>query len=260
MIRIVQGRLGRGVGAMRNLHSAAAKICHTSIAERVLGSHFKGRWVSKSPEIFFIADFLSGTECQKLQRLASGEGLQRSRTVSPEGPLSGEEALYSAYTMAEEAPHQYAVDEARTSSSVAPHRQETLWLTEKAAGLLGLPVEHAETPQIARYQRGEFYHPHYDALDPATEAGRQEMKHAGQRVSTLLIYLNDVPRQQGGGTLFPSLPGSPQVHPRQGAALLFFPADGQGKVDRRLLHGSKSLERGEKWVAQIWMRQFPWHR
>lgn len=49
---------------------------------------------------------------------------------------------------------------------------------------------------------------------------------------TVLVYLNDV--AQGGATSFPNL--NLQIQPKQGMALVFFPATLDGLLDRRALH------------------------
>jgi hypothetical protein len=46
---------------------------------------------------------------------------------------------------------------------------------------------------VARYTAGQFYLPHFDAFDLRTGPGRECVNSGGQRVATVLIYLNDVP-------------------------------------------------------------------
>ena len=70
---------------------------------------------------------------------------------------------------------------------------------------------------------------------------------------TLLIYINDVAR--GGKTLFNEL--NLYSKPQKGTALLFFPAFGNGEMDRRVLHEADTVI-DEKWVIQIWIRQSRW--
>jgi prolyl 4-hydroxylase len=64
-----------------------------------------------------------------------------------------------------------------------------------------------------RYLAAQEYKPHYDAFDLSTEDGRRFAQNGGQRVATVLIYLNDVPN--GGKTAFQKLGLS--VTPRWGA-------------------------------------------
>jgi hypothetical protein len=45
---------------------------------------------------------------------------------------------------------------------------------------------------VARYQANQYYLPHFDAFDLTTEPGRECVRSGGQRVATVLIYLNNV--------------------------------------------------------------------
>jgi len=72
-------------------------------------------------------------------------------------------------------------------------------LHQRAASLVGLPTSHAEPPQLVRYRIGQQYLPHMDwgSVNDAS------LWIAGQRVATVLVYLNDLPPGvQGGSTRF----------------------------------------------------------
>jgi len=156
----------------------------------------------------------------------------------------------------------FTQDTARTSQSAILERHSVEWLIQRATNLLGVQPQHAETPQVTRYLPGEQYQPHYDTLDEEQESGKAEVARAGQRVATLCCYLTDLPAGAGGATIFPALQASGiqtlRVRPRQGCALLFFPANPSGKVDKRTLHGGTAVETGEKWISQVWVRQRAW--
>ena len=82
------------------------------------------------------------------------------------------------------------------------------------------------------------------------EDGRRFASNGGQRTVTVLVYLNDVAR--GGATSFPNL--NLQIQPRQGMAVVFFPATLDGVLDRQALHAAlPALD--TKYVSQIWIRQ-----
>jgi hypothetical protein len=82
------------------------------------------------------------------------------------------------------------------------------------------------------------------------EDGRRFAANGGQRTVTVLVYLNDVAR--GGATSFPNI--NLQIQPRQGMALVFFPATVDGVLDRQALHAAlPALD--IKYVSQIWIRQ-----
>jgi hypothetical protein len=65
-----------------------------------------------------------------------------------------------------------------------------------------------------------------------------------------LIYLNHV--QQGGATNFPRLNLS--IQPRQGMALVFFPATIHGVLDKLALHAALPAV-DTKFISQVWIRQ-----
>ena len=69
-------------------------------------------------------------------------------------------------------------------------------IEERIAAFAMVPVDHGEGIQILRYERGQKYDPHFDYF-----TDDENVKHGGQRVATVLMYLSDVER--GGETVFP---------------------------------------------------------
>jgi prolyl 4-hydroxylase len=117
--------------------------------------------------------------------------------------------------------------------------------------LMNLPLENGEGLQVLHYPCGAVSEPHFDYLQPTNAANRESLLRSGQRVSTLVTYLNDVPA--GGQTVFPALGWA--VSPLRGNAVYFEYGDDQGQVDARSLHASAPVTEGEKWVVTKWMRQ-----
>ena len=82
---------------------------------------------------------------------------------------------------------------------------------------------------------------------------------------SLLVYLTDLDRDEGGATMFRDLgktDGEPlKVRPKKGSALLFFPAAGgvpNAPFDVRTLHCGQAVSedsRHDKWISQLWLRQ-----
>ena len=103
---------------------------------------------------------------------------------------------------------------------------------------------------MGRYLPSQQYLQHFDAFDTSNEDGRRFASNGGQRTITVLIYLNDVMR--GGATRFPAL--NLDVQPRQGMALVFFPATTDGFLDKRALHAALPAV-DTKFVSQVWIRQ-----
>jgi prolyl 4-hydroxylase len=116
---------------------------------------------------------------------------------------------------------------------------------------MNLPIENGEGLQVLHYSTGAGSEPHFDYLQPGNAANRESIARSGQRVSTLVTYLNDVPA--GGQTVFPALGWA--VSPVRGNAVYFEYGDDAGRVDARSLHASAPVTQGEKWVVTKWMRQ-----
>lgn len=138
----------------------------------------------------------------------------------------------------------------RTSSTCYFAREDVPCLISRVCALTGKPVEHIELPQVGRYMADQEYKQHYDAFDLSTEDGRRFAENGGQRVCTVLVYLNDV--AQGGRTTFSKLGLS--VTPRRGMAVVFFPATLDGRLEEAALHAAEPAV-DVKWVSQVWIRQ-----
>jgi prolyl 4-hydroxylase len=186
----------------------------------------------REPRVVVLADFLSGDECDALRAMAAPR-LARSETV--DNTTGGSE-----------------VNEARTSAGMFFGRGETPLIErieQRIAALLHWPVENGEGLQVLHYRPGAEYKPHYDYFDPAQPGAATILKRGGQRVGTLVMYLNTP--EAGGGTVFPDV--HLEVAPIKGHAV-FFSYDGP-HPDTRSLHGGAPVRAGEKWVATKWLRE-----
>jgi prolyl 4-hydroxylase len=117
--------------------------------------------------------------------------------------------------------------------------------------LTGHPPDHGEPIQVLHYTPGAEYKPHHDYFDPVQPGNDRVLAMGGQRVATLIMYLNDV--EAGGSTVFPRL--GLDVLPRRGAAVYFANTQESGEIDARTLHGGSPVVAGEKWIATKWIRQ-----
>ena len=107
-------------------------------------------------------------------------------------------------------------------------------LDRRIAEIMNLPVSHGEGLQILHYPEGAGSAPHYDFLVPSNPANQASIARSGQRVSTLVTYLNDVPA--GGETVFPAAGWA--VSPQRGNAVYFEYANSHGELDHASLHAS----------------------
>jgi len=185
-----------------------------------------------NPRIVLFGGFLSDQECDDLMASA-GPRMARSETVV--NATGGSE-----------------VHGSRTSRGMFFGRGETALcerIEQRIATLLHWPVSHGEGLQVLHYGPGAEYRPHYDYFDPAQPGMASVLKRGGQRVGTLIAYLNTP--EAGGGTVFPDI--ALEVAPIKGNAV-FFSYDRAHAVTRTL-HGGAPVGAGEKWVATKWLRE-----
>jgi prolyl 4-hydroxylase len=124
-------------------------------------------------------------------------------------------------------------------------------LDERISDIMNMPVENGEGIQVLYYPAGAQSAPHFDFLMPSNPANRASLECSGQRVSTLVTYLNDV--EGGGETVFPAVGWT--VAPRRGNAVYFEYCNSLNQLDHASLHAGNPVLAGEKWVATKWMRQ-----
>jgi prolyl 4-hydroxylase len=143
-----------------------------------------------------------------------------------------------------------------------------------------VPDEYAEALQIGKYKEGTKYEGHVDS-DPANKVGRP---------ATFIVYLNDP--EEGGDTLFPlgrsdcnaawrkdpktgedvygaklccqtpekDAPETVRIRPKLGRAMLFYSHRPDGSIDRSSTHIGCPVAKGEKWIAQRWLRYEPYNK
>lgn len=187
-----------------------------------------------APRVVLFGELLSAVECDEMIRLSRGK-LERSSVVN---------AVTGAYD----------VHPDRTSEGTHFERGENELIRrieQRISELVGYPVERGEPIQILKYGPGAQYRPHFDYFDPAHPGNEKVLAMGGQRVATLIMYLNDV--EAGGSTVFPDI--GLDVLPRRGHAVYFAYTSEDGQLDSRTLHGGSPVASGEKWIATKWLRQ-----
>jgi prolyl 4-hydroxylase len=112
-------------------------------------------------------------------------------------------------------------------------------------------VAQGEDLQVMRYGVGAEYTPHFDYFDLDRPGQAAHLANGGQRIASLVIYLNDV--EAGGETVFPEVGLS--VAPAKGSAVYFAYTDARSRCDPLSFHAGAPVQRGEKWIATRWMRE-----
>jgi len=123
-------------------------------------------------------------------------------------------------------------------------------LQQRLAVAAGVQVGAMEGPQVLHYASGQQYRRHFDFMEPTLPGNAALIERYGQRVATLLVYLNQ--GFEGGETDFPAL--GLRFKGRAGDALLFRNVDRAGAPDRRMLHAGLPPTAGEKWLLSQWVR------
>jgi prolyl 4-hydroxylase len=185
--------------------------------------------LSESPEVRLFRGLFTPAECAYL--VATAEPLLQPSVVVD--PVTGQQVR----------------NPVRTSSAAGfPFRLENPAvhaLNRRLAAASGTPVRAGEPLQVLRYEPGEQYHTHSDAL-PTLRADQQ-------RVLTFLVYLND--DYEGGETAFPAV--DLKVRGKAGDGLLFRNAAADSTPDPRAIHAGLPVTRGAKFLASRWIRAAP---
>lgn len=151
-------------------------------------------------------------------------------------------------------------------------------LLSEISTLTGRSISTFEEPQVVRYLPGQRYAWHQDAIPQ----GRVNA-HAGNRLATVIVYLNDLPESGGSGATGSDARGASaandsteesialsgytsfrdfklDIKPEKGKCIVFFPCFADGTPDHRTAHCSHAVvgEGVEKWIAQVWVHQRPY--
>lgn len=188
----------------------------------------------QQPDVALIENFLTPDECDAM--IALGRSRLKGATVVDPG--TGE----------------FVINSARRSESAMFQRGETpviQAIERRIAALVNWPVDNGEGLQVLHYTPGGEYRPHFDYFPADKAGGAAQLRVGGQRIATLIMYLNDV--AEGGATIFPEL--GLDIAPRKGSAVWFSYCNEAGQLDAKTLHGGAPVIAGEKWIATKWLRE-----
>jgi prolyl 4-hydroxylase len=185
-----------------------------------------------------LPNLLSVSECDEIIKLAKEKGLSQSYVVSDD--------TLSAYDEQFRKSDQVWIDQ-----SEYPVLQK---LSRISTERTGLPEAHQEMIQIVRYDIGGKFDAHYDPCVKGEKICDEMNRGAGQRKTTLLVYLNDV--MKGGETEFVNL--GMKVRPEKGKGILFWSTDKDERILEESKHRGNPVTVGEKWIATIWSHPLPY--
>lgn len=189
------------------------------------------RIISSSPLVGLYEDFLSAEECDLF--LEKDFNFNRSLSYN----FDESKSIESSY---------------RTSSTCMIYNDD--FVRDRACSIFSrfleetITVENIESPQIQRYNPGEFYKPHNDFFNYPNN-----QKIDNDRIASILIYLNDNFEQ--GETEFPLL--EKIVTPVKGSAL-FFKYNYDFDTNYLTFHSGLPVSKGTKYVITLWVRSKTW--
>jgi len=208
-------------------------VNNTEVTTKKL-SKYEETILSESPKIIYIKNFLPEDELLN-HFISLGNKLKKPSTID----TKDNPATVMANVRTSESAH------------VGKSTDKIIKILEdRACEYVDLPTTHLEPMQVVVYEKGQKYNPHYDFFSAdSTEVSK------GNRSKTVLVYLNDLPENSGGYTIFPKI--NLRVKPKKGDAIYFENMNGSD-VDYNTLHaGEEILGDYNKYAINIWFRENP---
>ena len=202
--------------------------------------NFEIEMIYHDPVIFTVEGILSDAECEHFKKLASKD-MKRSLVSGMDGTKKRRGLL----------------DKRRTSSdSWINHSVDNITLSvgKRISELVQIPLSHAEAFQVLHYSDNQEYQAHFDTFDPTNKEYAYYLENGGQRIITVIAYLNDV--EEGGQTSFPNI--NKAINPKKGKIVVFdvcYKGTDQPHPDS--FHGALPVIKGEKWAFNLWFRKDP---
>jgi len=190
------------------------------------------------PILYVVSNFVSDLECEAFIKASKGK-LQPSTVISSDKSKQ---------------------HESRTSKNcwIEHNANDIVHEVSKRLSILTqIPIRNAEQYQLVFYKQGTQYKPHFDSFDFETAEGKKHWEPGGQRMLTVLIYLNNV--EEGGGTNFPEL--GVTISANKGDVVVFHntlakPSSiAHPKINPKSLHAGMPVITGEKWMVNLWFRE-----
>lgn len=178
---------------------------------------------------------LTKEECQELMTLAKNQGLEDS----------------SVWSFKTRTGNVYDGTHRRSKQTWLTHdvSDTTEKVSQMSTVLTGIPQSHQESLQIAMYEKNGMFNPHFDACQDEDPSYCEKMNHgAGERRTTLLIYLND--DFEGGETEFVDI--GIKIKPETGKGILFYSTYEDETLIPESKHQGCPVISGEKWICTVW--------
>ena len=205
-------------------------VCLTDVEEKVLGEGYVN--ISESyTKPYSVEGLLTKLECNNIMDYVINRlGFDPEKGGRP---------------IAEKYNRQYKIDK---NESIVKN------IVERLARRSNIPFENAEDVLVLQYKPFRISVPIYDGCCDFTPRCETFLKHGGQRVLAIEIYLNSTEFDEGA-TVFPNLDNF-KLKPGVGGGNIIFPlADNINKCHPASQRASDDVFNGVKWTMNIWFRE-----
>ena len=238
-------------------------------AEYNFGGRLRLKRIHSSPHIYTIDNFLTDMELSKMREkitIADKEKMFNKSFVD-----GGRKRKRKENNIVNELNAENDANAQRTSTFIQFSKLSNSLIAaieRKAADLLCMPNHSIEPLQLVRYSKGQFFHDHHDMgmlfEDGSVELPNKTAMTPPRRIVTILVYLNDLPTNNcGGSTHFPLLNrdnnGSNigvkglSIRPKKNMAVVWCNVKKDGTPDERLVHRGETLYGDTvKYAMNIW--------
>ena len=213
--------------------------------------------------LLFILFVLSKLRVSKFQN--NGFANIDSKYTMPEihkNLVTPEEAEYIIST----AKSSFKESQVVAGSNKGVRKSKTTWLyiddptiksiIQRVCDLTGNDISHCEPLQVVQYEPGGYYNDHHDSCCDDNPKCTDFVQNGGQRILTVLIYLND--EFTGGATRFSKI--EKDVKPGKYGAIIFKPLEeDSNKCHPLALHRGTPVKSGIKYICNIWIREGPYN-
>jgi len=218
-----------------NYPAAGAMAAQLAQAGKLPEAQSNREILSSQPKVEVVSAFLDVMECSHLAAMAM-PWLKPSRVISDQ--QSG------------------AASDNRTSEGMNFHaglRDVVVTnIIRRLCTVADCEFSQTEALAMLMYIPGAQYRVHPDYFPVDTESGGRLIENGGQRIKTIICYLNQV--SGGGETEFPDL--NITIRPEPGSVLYFENADDAGRPFLNSRHAGLPVDAGIKWISTLWIRQF----
>tara|TARA_B100000073_G_C23636821_1_gene534882 strand:+ start:253 stop:855 length:603 start_codon:yes stop_codon:yes gene_type:complete len=193
----------------------------------------------KNPLIKYYDNFITDEECEFIIN-ASKDNMKRA-------DVSDKSIDINTYTGRTNKSHWIPLDKYELLKNLAIRISKIIGLND---------YKKFESFQVIYYTKGQEYKYHYDAYDKNDKEKYEQYCQKGNRLATVLCYLNNVTK--GGGTGFDSIEGRSEpliIEPVKGRMVVFQNVHADGSLHHESRHAGLPVEDGEKWAFNLWVRE-----